>query len=57
MGGSGRVGHVVGHVWLEKGNLGQKRVLVTGLITWTGNWVLVVLFVQNGNLLAKPTKL
>ena len=57
MGGSGRVGHVVGHVWLKKGNLGQKWVLVTGLVTWTTNRVFVVLFVQSGNFSARPTKI
>ena len=55
MGGSGRVGHVVGHVWSKKGNSGQDRVLVTGLVTWTTNRVLVVLFAQNGVISTRPT--
>jgi hypothetical protein len=40
----------------KKGNWEQKQVLVTGLVIWTVNWVLVVLFVQNGNFSARPTK-
>ena len=54
-GGSGGVGHIVGRVWLKKINSRQNWVFVAGFVTWTANQVLVVLFVQNGNFLSRPS--
>jgi hypothetical protein len=43
-----------GQKWVD---LGQKRVLVTGLVKWTTNRVFVMLFLQNGNFSARQTKI